>query len=308
MPLFDKPEKPSADRETFCPIKLTEPAVESQDAKQPKCTMPPVFTGKDWYQYLIQFENIAIANGWDDSTKKKVLISKCQGDPATALSGIELDSATFADMVILLCKMYGVGTPEEREQKFKTRKQHPGENHQTFALKLRTLALWAFPHASDETVNRQLIQQFITGLIDRKVAYEVHLRSPKTLFEATEIVSKILSSVKMIYGEDMSPESVGCVDDCSDEEGFDEDELQWVNAVMRGRRFNRNQFSRGENNSQTDRNKMMPMVCWWCGDKDHWIAKCVHYQDARDKWRKENGITDDDPKPKSQTTKQGSEN
>ena len=211
-------------------------------------------------------------------------MSKCRGDAATALSGLDLALAKYNDIVTLMCKMYGVGTAEEREQKFKMRKQQSGEEHQSFALKLRTLALWAFPDSTDDTVNRQLLQQFIAGLSDRKVAYEVHIRQPKSLFEATEIVSRIQSSLKMVYGESASLENLYSLR----EESFGvEDVSQEVVEAVRKERKERGFRNNKPFTSSTPRTTpfLKSPFCKWCDEEGHHTFSCPLFLKAKEELR-----------------------
>ncbi|KAF6216238.1 hypothetical protein GE061_000578 [Apolygus lucorum] len=129
--------------------------------------------------YLIQFEIVAEANGWDDDSKATALSSALSG-PALALLSDISPPRTYRRLVAALEERYGV---QNQAQMFltllNTRTQKPEEDIRQFHQAIRTLA-----RNSVSDVERHGVYHFSRGLRDPEVRRAIDILSPATMSEA----------------------------------------------------------------------------------------------------------------------------
>uniref|UniRef100_A0A0K8TH95 CCHC-type domain-containing protein n=1 Tax=Lygus hesperus TaxID=30085 RepID=A0A0K8TH95_LYGHE len=136
--------------------------------------------------YLIQFEIVATANGWDEDAKATALASALSG-PALALLSDVSPPRTYRRLVAALEERYGV---QNQAQMFltllNTRIQKPEEDIQQFHQAIRTLA-----RNSVSDVERHGVYHFARGLRDAEVRRAISTLSPATMSEALGIALRV---------------------------------------------------------------------------------------------------------------------
>ncbi|KAF6203028.1 hypothetical protein GE061_003441 [Apolygus lucorum] len=136
--------------------------------------------------YLIQFEIVARANGWDDDSKATALSSALSG-PALALLSDVSPPRTYRRLVAALEERYGV---QNQAQMFltllNTRTQKPGEDIRQFHQAIRTLA-----RNSVSDVERHGVYHFSQGLRDPEVRRAIDILSPATMSEALVVALRV---------------------------------------------------------------------------------------------------------------------
>ncbi|KAF6207937.1 hypothetical protein GE061_016386 [Apolygus lucorum] len=136
--------------------------------------------------YLIQFETVATANGWDEDSKATALIAALSG-PALALLSDLSPPRTYRRLVTVLEERYGV---QNQAQMFltllNTRIQKPEENIRQFHQAIRTLA-----RNSVSDVERHGVYHFSRGLRDAEVRRAIDTLSPATMSEALVVALRV---------------------------------------------------------------------------------------------------------------------
>ncbi|KAF6197491.1 hypothetical protein GE061_020147 [Apolygus lucorum] len=141
--------------------------------------------------YLIQFETVATANGWDEDSRTTALSSALSG-PALALLSDVSPPRTYRRLLAALEERYGV---KNQAQMFltllNTRTQKPEEDIRQFHQAIRTLA-----RNSVSDVERHGVYHFSRGLRDAEVRRAIDTLSPATMSEALVVALRMEASLQ----------------------------------------------------------------------------------------------------------------
>ncbi|KAL2082815.1 hypothetical protein ACEWY4_022633 [Coilia grayii] len=157
--------------------------------------MPETFTGtgREWSDWVAQFEVAAEVNGWDDSLKMKFLSLLLSGRARELYSGLPLASR---NNYITLKEALGrclepCDSADWNRANFLSRRRLLNESVRDFGIALRRLIHKAYPSADNVTRDMFARDHFVEHVGSGDL--RIHLRSqkPETLEEAINIAAEL---------------------------------------------------------------------------------------------------------------------
>lgn len=197
-------------------------------------------------EFLLQFELISRANGWDDENKAIVLASCLRGRARSVLENVEnLDRINFTEIKTKLELRFGVGQSSQvYYSQFVNRRQFGDEDFATFGSELDRLSRLAYSECSREVCDKIACSQFVVGIVDNFVRRTLQLEGVTSLWAAVERANVL----KTIQGN------------CFPRE----DSSNSGNVIERGKYRG---IERGNNKGKIE--------CWNCGKKGHYRSECL---------------------------------
>ena len=152
---------------------------------------PDKFDGKsvEWKDYVVQFEEVARWNCWDEREMAQQLCMSLRGTAQKLLGDLTPEQLhSYSELKHTLAQRFN---PQEREAayrcEFRTRCRRKGENPSDFGYALRRLGCLAFPDIPHNARELYVIDQFIQGLGSLEIRKHVQFHHPKTLEAAISL-------------------------------------------------------------------------------------------------------------------------
>lgn len=267
---------------------------------------PDTFDGSGRFkEYLVQFNLIARANGWDNSTKVVVLASCLRGRARELLESCsETEELSFEGLLIKLQLRFGESSDIQNSYtQFTNRKQRNGEELAALGADLERLVRLAYPDCPQEVRERIACSQFISAISNNFIRQTLQLEGISSLRKAVERARLI----EQIRGFEFKKEERGNQYNGSSwaaGNNFGKNFSQENN--WKGREFGRDQkfnFSRenegrnrkpfvkrfGGSKEEDFRKKSVEKEkfvkkrkeCWQCGSENHFRAECPSLTNAK---------------------------
>lgn len=157
--------------------------------------MPETFTGtgREWSDWVAQFEVAAEVNGWDDALKMKFLSLLLSGRARELYSGLPPASCdNYKNLKDALGRcLEPCDSADWNRANFLSRRRLPNEAVRDFGIALRRLIYKAYPSADNVTRDMFARDHFVEHVGSGDI--RIHLRSqkPKTLEEAINIAAEL---------------------------------------------------------------------------------------------------------------------
>ena len=142
-----------------------------------------------WEDFLCQFRRASKVNRWTEDDRIELLCLHLEGTALEFVNGLPVGRVQrFEDLVEALEGRFGT---ERMATVFKCelrqRKRKRGESLPDLGQELRRLYRLAYPRATQEEQEEQLVDRFIEALGDRQQRLEVRRGRPQTLEEAIHV-------------------------------------------------------------------------------------------------------------------------
>lgn len=152
---------------------------------------PDIFDGSvPLREYFTQFELIAQASNWEDSTKAVALTSSLRGKARSVLDGItELENLSYGEIKSKLELRFGEGEGHLSQTfyaQFTNRKQKFGEDLASLGADLERLSRLAYSECSLEMRDKIACAQFIIAVSDGFLRRTLQLEGITSLHSAIE--------------------------------------------------------------------------------------------------------------------------
>lgn len=147
--------------------------------------MPAVFTGvgRDWSDWLEQFELAATVNGWGEPVKLQFMSLLLSGHARDMYNGVSVeDKGNYARLKIAMTRcLEPCHSDEWSRVTFTERRRLPNETAQEFGNALRRLVAKAYPTVDDQTRDMLARDQFVTHFTAGDFRISLRAAKPKTL-------------------------------------------------------------------------------------------------------------------------------
>lgn len=136
--------------------------------------------------YLLQFEMVAKARGWDASEQAIMLASSLRGDALAVLSEIPLAKReNLVELVRALRSRFGREFQQGLSHlNLRNRRQMPKEEIGAYSLEIRRLTRLAFRDCPEAARDKIALGQFVDGLLDLELQDLVRLTRPCSMEQA----------------------------------------------------------------------------------------------------------------------------
>lgn len=158
---------------------------------------PTEYDGRTpWGRYLLQYEAVSCANGWDDFLRTTYLVPFLRG-PALAYFET-LDPSIRQNFSRLSEAFQGrFGTDYQHtvaHTELRSRLQKGGESLAEFATEIQRLTHLTFADCPERAKDRIALEQFLDGIGDLDIQERVRDAGPLTLQEALQTAARIEAS------------------------------------------------------------------------------------------------------------------
>jgi len=218
-------------------------------------------------EYFSQFNLIARANGWDDSTKTVALASCLRGKARAVLETVQdVSHLEFAELKSKLELRFGEGYLSQNFYvQFTNRKQKFGEDLAALGSELDRLVRLAYPECPHEVRDKIACAQFISAIFDNFVKRTLQLENITSLSVAIERAK----TIKMIQGEGFEKKKGNF------NKNFSEKKDAAQGGKTEGEREGKEkQGNFGKKNWQGSKFGAGRKECWTCGKVGHFRSDC----------------------------------
>ena len=143
----------------------------------------------DLEDYLVNFNEIAKLQKWDDSRKRIMLLNKLEGEAMTVVSSAKCD--TFQDVIKVLRDNFASTDTSVFALKLHSLVQKKGEDFEHLAREVKKIGKKAYPTADEPTLNNLLTDCFINAIQDESLRAMVRFKDPGNLQEAVKTALKV---------------------------------------------------------------------------------------------------------------------
>ena len=152
---------------------------------------PEKFDGTTCFEtFLVQFDNCAQFNRWNDMEKLHYLRWSLTGSAARMLWGTE--EMTFRQLVARLRSRFGSLDMEEKYQaELQCRRRKPSETLRELAQDIRRLMMLAYPGDRSDMAERLAKEHFICALDEPELELKVREKEPQTLDAALKSAQRL---------------------------------------------------------------------------------------------------------------------
>jgi len=152
---------------------------------------PEKFDGTTCFEtFLVQFDNCAQFNRWDDLEKLHYLRWSLTGVAARMLWGTE--EMSFKHLIVRLRSRFGSLDMEEKYQaELQCRRRKPNESLRELAQDVRRLMMLAYPGDRSVMSERLAKEHFICALEDPELELKVREKEPQTLDSALKSAQRL---------------------------------------------------------------------------------------------------------------------
>ena len=158
--------------------------------RNPGCLKPEKFDGTTCFEtFLVQFDNCAQFNCWNDMEKLHYLRWSLTGPAARMLWGTE--EMTFRQLVARLRSRFGSFDMEEKYQaELQCRRRKPSETLRELAQDIRRLMMLAYPGDRSDMAERLAKEHFICAFDEPELELKVREKEPQTLDAALKYAQR----------------------------------------------------------------------------------------------------------------------
>lgn len=165
------------------------PQIQSPESRSVRISLEKFSGTGSWEDFLNQFRRAARVNRWLEGHLVEILCLHLEGRALEFVNGLPVGKAqTFDQLVEALEGRFGT---ERMATVFKCelrqRKRKVGESLPDLGQDLRRLFRLAYPRATPQEQEEQLVDRFVEALSDRAQRLEVRRGRPSTLEEAIHI-------------------------------------------------------------------------------------------------------------------------
>jgi len=152
---------------------------------------PEKFDGTTCFEtFLVQFNNCAQFNRWDDMEKLHYLRWSLTGTAARMLWGTE--EMSYRQLIARLRSRFGSLEMEEKYQaELQCRRRNSGESLRELAQDIRRLMILAYPDDRSPMSERVAKEHFIAAIDDPELELKVHEKEPQTLDTALKYAQRL---------------------------------------------------------------------------------------------------------------------
>jgi len=152
---------------------------------------PEKFDGTTCFEtFLVQLDNCAQFNRWDDMEKLYYLRWSLTGSAARMLWGTQ--DMTFRQLVARLRSRYGSLDMEEKYQaELQCRRRNPGESLRELAQDIRRLMILAYSDDRSPMSERLAKEHFISAIDEPELELKVREKEPQTLDAALKYAQRL---------------------------------------------------------------------------------------------------------------------
>jgi len=152
---------------------------------------PEKFNGSSCFEtFLVQFQNCAQFNHWNDKEKLHYLRWSLTGDAAQMLWGTE--NMTYKQLLDRLRSRFGSYDMETKYQtEIQCRRRKPDESLRELAQDIRRLMMLAYPGERSKMAERLAKEYFIVALDDPELEFKVREKEPQTLDSALKTAQRL---------------------------------------------------------------------------------------------------------------------
>lgn len=239
------------------------------------------FNGKNWESFIYQFEDLARSLSWNEEDML-FRIKQCLRDEASTFTFTQLTNAERSDYFLLREQLEHRFkeriTPVTYRSMLRNRKLKSDENSTAYVASIKGLVKKAYPTADYELFQQLAVENFLNGLTDPKMAFQIDFKSPRTIEEA-ESLMQAYQQCKRHVKEHGHGSRVRAVDDFLSEEESD-DEVN-INKVEKNKKFTKKSHNKDD------------VTCFKCGGKGHFANECPSSEKVKEKREKESTSSKD---------------
>ena len=160
---------------------------------------PGKFSGTNWNSYKIHFTACRKTNGWDDITAANALESCLIDDAIYVVAQKPLLGWSFQEFIAAMDVRYNTGGPTYViKQKLKGLQQRKEQSIQQFADECTKMV---YLQLEDREIERALVlNQFQTGLRNRKTMRHLNTEQPTTIMEALRVAKEFEEGENWVDG------------------------------------------------------------------------------------------------------------
>jgi len=245
-----------------------------QRARSPSAQLPTFNGNRKWEPFLLQFNNIANDQDWNDQKKLRKLIT-CLRDEALetfeALSPEEQMSFVTANEK--MTNIYGQSDPPSfiRKQLLSLR-QAPDEDLLKFRSRIMPLVTRAYKGTTTSMREEMAVDALFRGCSDRDAACSVALLSPSTLDEAVKLLRAAISNKAAIMGSEVQARSVNALN----HKDINDTSTKRVQAELDIPNQTRSCYQCGSTDHSTT--SCTEVICLYCHQKGHYRYACPSEQ------------------------------
>ena len=157
--------------------------------------MPETFSGvgRDWSDWLGQFEIAAEVNNWDDALKLKFMSLLLSGRARDMYSGLSVESRTsYVRLKEALGRCLEPSDSDDwNRASFLSRRRQPNETAREFGNALRRLIMKAYPSADNHTRDLFARDHFIEHVGNGDLRISLRTAKPQTLEGAINLAAEL---------------------------------------------------------------------------------------------------------------------
>ena len=260
--------------------------------------IPETYSGEDgWYEWIVQFENIASVNSWSTEEKLKWIKVLLAGRAQKAFQGLpEATRGSYGDAKTALTERFEPASKRELyNAELQVQAKKYSEGWANFAEELRHLVDKAFPDLEANAREQLALNHYLSRLHNPQVGFAVKQQRPKKLedFEAAcitlEVESYLIKPTTVGQVEVESQLTAGAVgqDYQSVPTGKQVAENTLVKAIDQltqrlerleetTRRVDTNKSRKfsGQTRGQSS-NQRAGVICYRCGKEGHYARGCA---------------------------------
>ena len=160
---------------------------KSPHTNKPKMPFPNKYDGTDNLDvYLQQFRVIADEQGWDQPTRKAMLLARLQGRALKIATSGEMGSY---DTIVARLKAHLV--PEDEDfyaQELVSLKKRPDQSWEDLALEVKILTKRAYKGAEEPMIERLALTTFLSAIPDARLRWKVREARTKSVQATLEYI------------------------------------------------------------------------------------------------------------------------
>ena len=168
---------------------------------------PDLFNGTsklEWLGYLKYFETISELNQWSDSQMAKVLVGKLRGEAQKLLNTLTYHQFTsYSTLKMIISEAFHSNETQPRDQlifRFHNYKQLHSQTLSIYANKLHALAREAFMLNPISELNKLVLDQFTTGMLNPETKQCLRHCATRSVEEAIYLAEEY-TAIKMLRKE-----------------------------------------------------------------------------------------------------------
>ncbi|KYN06766.1 hypothetical protein ALC62_02284 [Cyphomyrmex costatus] len=223
-------------------------------------------------EFLAQFNLIAYANHWENSTKAAVLASCLRGKARAILESVEnLGNLEFEELKSKLELRFGDSqSAQNYYSQFTNRKQKFGESVAALGADIDRLARLAYSECTDSVREKIACAQFVSALSNGFLKRTLQLEGITSLRVAIERAK----AIQLIQENSFDKKEGNSFNFKQGKEKNEADKEEENHKQEKGK-FNKNKFQKvGTGKDDKEIKNARRKECWECGKEGHFRAEC----------------------------------